>query len=101
MGYYKKTLKKVNKTIEETKKAISINKMLVKDGSPIVSSLKSTIANMHREGKDVSQLAKELHQRRSFLRSLNDAQVHNRDYLREQYALRRALISEWIADEES
>lgn len=101
MGYYQQSLKQVNKRIVETKKAIAVNKLAIKDNSPLVGALKHTIANIHRKGEQATALQAELNLRRSFLRDLNAAQAHNRQYLREMYILRRGFIDEWVASEES
>lgn len=98
---YKEVLKGKNRDIQNTRQAIVTNKLIVKDCSSILSSLKDAIRNANKNGGGalVGTLTRELNTRRSLVRQISAAQVHNRQILRENYLLRRAIIDEWVAKE--
>lgn len=98
---YKEVLKGKNREIQSTRQAIVTNKLMVKDCATMLGSLKAAIRNANKNGGGaiVGNLTRELNLRRSLVSQITDAQVHNRQLLRESYLLRRAIIDEWVAKE--
>ena len=99
---YKETLKKLNKEIAETRDAIAINRLSLRDYSASLASLKTAIrlANRKGDGKTVSRLSKEQNLRRALVRSISeDIQPNNRTVLRELYFARAGAIDAWVKAE--
>lgn len=98
---YKQVLKGKTQEIANIRQAIATNRVILKGLPEILAGLKSAIrkANKDGDGATVSRLTKDLNLRRSLVRQIHDAQVQNRQLLRETYVLRGALIAEWVAKE--
>lgn len=98
---YKEVIKNKNKDIATTRTAIITNKVMLRDSSVALGSLKSAIreANRKGDGAVVSRLTKELNVRRSLVSAVEKVQTNNRQILRELYILRKGLIADWVEKE--